>query len=168
MGLEIIRAQIDYDDWVNRRLLDAVEQVPTERTVDHFGGSFDTIHGTVAHVLNAEHHYFSRWTGTPAAPRREDASIAELRADWEALLPRRDEYLCSLTEDRLSAPLHYVTRAGDTFDLPLWQFMLQMVNHGTHHRAEVCDMLTRVGTPPPATDIIVFFQDRARLAQRPA
>jgi uncharacterized damage-inducible protein DinB len=40
--------------------------------------------------------------------------------------------------------------------------MLQVVHHGTHHRAELSDMLTRVGMAPAPTDIIVFFQKQAR------
>ncbi|MBM2811869.1 MAG: DinB family protein [Chloroflexi bacterium] len=161
MALEVVRAQLDYNEWVNHRLLAVVEQVPAERTREQFGGSFDTIHGTVAHILGAEHHYFSRWTSTQAPPRRDDAPIEELRAQWEALLPKRAEYLRGLTEEQVVVPLHYATRSGASYDLPLWQLMLQMVNHGTHHRAELCDMLTRVGCPPPGTDIIVYFQDRA-------
>ena len=161
MELDIVRSQIDYDDWVNRRLLDIVAQVPLDQSQEHFGGSFDTIHGTVAHILGSEHHYFGRWTGTQPSPRRDDVTIEELRAQWEALLPKRNEYLSGLTVEKLDAPLHYSTRSGASYDLPLWQLMLQMVNHGTHHRAELCDMLTRVGFSPSPTDIIVFFQERA-------
>ena len=165
MELVLVRSQVDDNCWVNRLMLDLVEQVPPERMREQFGGGFDTIHGTVSHILRADLHYYARWTGKPQNPWRDDATIAGMRAQWVAHLPDRNAFVLGLTPERLAAPLHYTTRDGSSYDLPLWQVMLQLVNHGTHHRAELADMLTRVGLAPPPTDLIVFYQEQAAQPQ---
>lgn len=164
-ALDTMRSLIGYNHWVNDRLLDVVEQVPPERTREQFGGSFDTIQGTAAHILQGEMHYYTRWTGGswPREWRPAGAvSIAELRGHWTEERRKIDAYVNDLKPDRLADVIRYTTRSGEAYELPIWQLMLQMVNHGTHHRAELADMLTRVGSPPPPTDIIVYFQEQAK------
>lgn len=163
-GLEMIRSLYGYNRWVNQRLLDVVEQVPPERTREVFGGSFDTIHGTTAHILQGEMHYYSRATGLGQTQRpAELEKIEEIRALWEEHHAKMEQLLRQLTPERSAEIVRYSTRTGETYELPLWQVLLQMVNHGTHHRAELADMLTRVGCPPPPTDYIVYCQEQGQV-----
>lgn len=162
MELELVRSLFDYNRWVNRRLLEVAEELPVERQREHFGGSFDTIHGTAAHILSAEMHYRARWTDEPRTELGLDQlpGVREMRPVWEEHQARLDRFAEALTAERLAGPLRWVGRDGSSYELPLWKFLLQMVNHGTHHRAELADMLTRVGSPPPPTDIIVYFREQ--------
>ena len=53
MDLKTIRLLHDYNRWVNERLLATVHQVPADRLTEKLGASFDSIHGTLAHMLGA-------------------------------------------------------------------------------------------------------------------
>lgn len=165
MELEMLRSLVGYNHWANDLLLDVAEQVPADRTRESLGGSsFDTIHGTTAHILQGEVHYYARWVGEdlPRGGRSSEArSIAELRERWLAHRARIDQFAAELTPERLQEPIRYRRREGKAYELPLWQVMLQMLNHGTHHRAELADLLTRVAYPPPATDLIVYYEQLA-------
>lgn len=162
-AIEVIQSLYGYNRWVNERLLDLVEQVPEARTRESFGGSFDTIQGTVAHVLQGEMHYYARCSGEPQPQRPADLpSIGEIRALWDEQDPKVQRFLGELGPDGPARTVRYTTRTGEVQEMPVWQIVLQMVNHGTHHRAELADMLTRVGLAPPATDYTVYCQEQAR------
>ena len=69
MDVETIRLLYQYNDWVNQVLLDVTEQVPADRLHDSFGTSFESIHGTLVHILGAEISWLGRWQGA-SPPRR--------------------------------------------------------------------------------------------------
>jgi uncharacterized damage-inducible protein DinB len=54
MDVEAIRSLYRYNRSVNRRLLEAAERLPVERTRERLGAGFDSVHGTLAHLLGAE------------------------------------------------------------------------------------------------------------------
>ncbi|MEX1254823.1 MAG: DinB family protein, partial [Dehalococcoidia bacterium] len=43
----------------------------------------------------------------------------------------------------------------------LWQALLHVANHSTHHRAETATLLTTLGHPPRQLDYIFFELERA-------
>ena len=67
----------------------------------------------------------------------------------EAVL-RRDE--------RAREPVAYSTMEGTPWRQPIWQVLLHVVNHGTHHRGQVSGFLRTLGHTPPVTDLICFYR----------
>lgn len=161
----MLRSLFGYNHWVNDLLLDLVEQVPAERLREPMGASFDSIQGTAAHILQGELFYYYRWIGEQQPRDRRPSNfqnIGNLRELWREHRRLIDDFLRDLTAEQLYTSLRYGRRGGEeTYELPLWKVMLQMVNHGTHHRAELADMLTRVGLQPPPTDLIVYYEELA-------
>jgi len=41
---------------------------------------------------------------------------------------------------------------------PLWQILLHVVNHATHHRGQVSGFLRAMGHTPPPLDLIAFYR----------
>lgn len=168
MDMETFRSLFGYHRWVTERLLADAERLPHEQTRQSFGASFDSIHGTAVHLLGAERTWYSRWTGEPPiATRAEDyPDVATVHGAWLQQQRRLDEFLDGLTAARLDQELRWTNSAGLAFELPLWQTLLQVVNHGTHHRAELADMLTRAGRPPEPTDLIVYYREQTEARRR--
>jgi uncharacterized damage-inducible protein DinB len=159
-----IRSLYAYNDWVNDRLLALAERLPAERTRERFEASFDSIQGTFAHILGAEIIWLSRWRGiSPTKLQGGDdfADLAAIRARWQEQRREREAFLDGLTTERLQQPLSYVNTRGEPFAYPLWQMLVHVVNHGTHHRSEVAELLTRAGHPPPPTDLLVYYDELA-------
>lgn len=159
MDPETIRFLYDYDGWVNERLLATAEQLSTEQTRDSYGASFDTIHGTLAHILGSQINWLRRWRGeTPVKAIGGDdfRSLSEIRSRWETHREELDAFLLDLSPERLRAPLRYTHISGNVYEVPLWQLMMHVANHGTHHRSELADMLTRAGYPPKPTDLVRY------------
>ena len=70
-----------------------------------------------------------------------------------------EAFLAELTPPQLAKPISYTNTQGQEFAYPLWQMMVHVVNHGTHHRSELAEMLTRVGHAPPAMDLLVYYDE---------
>ncbi len=162
MDLDTIHLMYGYERWVNGRLMETVEEIPEGRLKERFGASFDSIFGTVAHILGAQINWLKRWNGE--SPTRnigadDFASLAELKERWSEHNADLDRFIAELTPERLNAGLTYRNTAGQQYTLPLGQLMLHVVNHGTHHRSELADMLTRAGHPPKPTDLSRYITE---------
>jgi uncharacterized damage-inducible protein DinB len=63
-----------------------------------------------------------------------------------------------------STPLTYQDLQGRTHATPLWQIVLHVVNHGTHHRGQVAAMMRAMGHVPPPLDLIRYYRETAAVA----
>jgi uncharacterized damage-inducible protein DinB len=68
-----------------------------------------------------------------------------------------------LTEDDWRRELSYKTLAGVPIVSPLWQMVLHVVNHGTHHRGQITHMLRQLGLRPVNMDLIGFYRRMATM-----
>lgn len=162
MDLDTIRLMYGYDRWVNERLFETVDEVPEDRLREKFGASFDSIYGTLAHMLGAQINWLRRWNGdspTRNISAEDFASLSEMKERWAQHNQQLDEFISGLTPERLAADLTYRNVAGQQYTLPLGELMLHVVNHGTHHRSELADMLTRAGHAPRPTDLMRYSME---------
>lgn len=114
-----------------------------------------------SHMLRAQDIWYGRVAGTDHAAldlwatdslqdcaERLEASTRR----WTALLDDRD--------DALDAPVAYTNFSGTAFETPLQDIVLHVVNHGTHHRAQIALLLREADIAPPATDYIFFRREQ--------
>ena len=147
--------------WARARLLAAAEQLPYEalrRPVLIPGGNEDgSLHATLSHIVAAQAHWLTRFEGD--AERRVTPSYPDLQAiarAWE----QADAALRSVVAaDDLARSVRYFRASTAAYEeQPLWQLLLHVSNHTTHHRAEACAALTALGSPPESVDLIDFLR----------
>jgi len=160
-ALDLIYAAYAYNDWANRQVIGAVEAVGPAHFRESYGASsFDSLGNTLAHLLVAEMLWLHRWQQGPAhmAQPFDERSIelAELRAVWRRHQAQQATFLAALTTTQLATSVRYRSSAGVSYEQPLWRIILQPVNHGTHHRAEIADVLSRSGARAPWLDLIQY------------
>ena len=153
-----------YNAWATARLLDAVHAVEEADYRRDMGLFFKSIHGTLNHLLVAEHHLWYPRFAEGASPRvaldaelepdraRLDARLREGAARWERLV-------AAVPAERLDAALDYTTMRGDTASLPFAATLAHVFNHGTHHRGQITAALTALGQPCPALDFVYYLQN---------
>jgi uncharacterized damage-inducible protein DinB len=160
---EVLGELFAFHAWARARVLAAAEQVPFEglrRPVMVPGGNEDgSLHATLAHIAATQDHWLARFQGDPEHQLSRAAAFADLRAiaqAWE----QADAGIAALLEaDDLSRSVRYYRAATRTHDQqPLWQLLLHVSNHTTHHRAEACAALTALGSPPDSVDLIDFLR----------
>lgn len=148
-----------YNLWATRRLLD--EHVALLEDGDYrrdAGLFFRSIHGTLNHLLVAEHGLWFPRFAEGVSPRlaldhEAEPDRARLRdrlidgaGRWEALIE-------SWPSQRFEGRLDYVATSGVARSLPFTLALTHVFNHGTHHRGQITAALTRLGRGCPELDL---------------
>ena len=154
--------QARYHVWATHRLLEAVSRVSAEDYQREVGLFFKSIHGTLNHMLVAEHLLwyprFAKGTSpvlalnTEVEPHRERLAQALKggSANWTPLI-------ASWTAERFDGQLDYRTSKGDPLSLPFSAALAHVFNHATHHRGQITAALTAMGQPCPELDMVYFL-----------
>jgi len=165
VSADVLRAHIDYTAWASLRLLKAAAQLPREELTRDFHTADRTIPGSLAHIFAADRLWLARLSGASASTFLTDGDreMAFLQSAWPALLERWQAWAGALTDERASAQIAYRDMRGNPWSRPLWQLVLHVVNHGTHHRGQISGFLRSLGRTPPPLDLVHFYRDRETL-----
>ena len=154
--------QARYHVWATHRLLEAVSRVSDSDYRHDVGLFFKSIHGTLNHMLVAEHLlWYPRFAkgaspvlalDTEVEPHRERLAQALKggSANWTPLI-------ASWSAERFDGQLDYRTSKGDLLSLPFAATLAHVFNHATHHRGQITAALTAMGQPCPELDMVYFL-----------
>jgi uncharacterized damage-inducible protein DinB len=156
--LEILQDHINYSAWATARLLEACAQLSPEELSHDFRAADSTIPGTLAHVYGADRIWLSRVEGlSPTGfPTAEESTIRGLQAGFAPVHEGWKRVIASVSP---AADIKYADMKGRQWQQPLWQIVLHLVNHATHHRGQVSGFLRALGHTPPNIDL-VYYQRR--------
>lgn len=158
----LIRNYFAYGDWCNGRLLDLaapLDAVALDRT---FAMGLGTIRKTALHIADAERWWLKNWTAGPSQFEKAPTTmeIAELRSRWMEIIAERNKFIETL--DPASAQRVVTALIGPlSIGLPVIESLVQLCGHGTHHRAQLVNMLRHSGATAPATDYVVWLRQTA-------
>jgi uncharacterized damage-inducible protein DinB len=160
VSADALRSQIDYTAWASLLLADAAAQLTPEELTHDFGTADGSVLGTLVHIFAADRLWLERVEGRPNPVFVTDADrgLSALQSGWPPLLQRWKAWAAGLTDERAREPLAYSTLEGNPWQQPLWEVVLHVVNHGTHHRGQVSGFLRTLGHTPPVTDLICFYR----------
>jgi uncharacterized damage-inducible protein DinB len=164
VSADALRTHIDYMAWANLRILDAAAQLSPEELAHDFGTADRSVLETLVHVFAADRIWLWRLAGgaNPGFVSDTDRSMTALQSGWPALLEGWQTFAASLTDELVGAEVSYHDMKGNAWQQPLWQLMLHVVNHGTHHRGQVAGFLRSLGKTPPPLDLVLFYRVRAQ------
>ena len=181
MDLNDVRDLYAYNLWASRRMFSVLEKLNDEQFTSVIQSSFPSIQESVAHIFGAEWIWLMRWNGT--SPRAEGPfdlkslmqkhgvdvdklkTVFGLRNFADSLEQERQEFLGTLTDDTLHAPLRYSATDGKEFSVPLVKLLQHVVNHGTYHRGQVTTLLRQGGAETISLDLLFFYHEQAAAAQ---
>jgi len=152
MSSSDVASLLRYTQWAHDRVLErfrSVDRVP-DRAVELFGHLLRAQDVWYGRVANTDHAELDLWATDPlstSAGRLEDSTRR-----WQALLDER--------ADDLDQPVSYTNSSGTAFETPLRDILLHVVNHGTHHRAQIALLLREADIAPPATDYIFYLREQ--------
>jgi len=157
---DTIRLHLAYTTWASRRLVDVAAQLPEEQLNRNFQTSDRSVLGTLTHVYAADRIWWKRVSQQPVASFISDAdySLEVLQNDWPPVLEKWHDWAAGLTDERANFVLAYTDLRGNSYQQPLWQIVLHVVNHGTHHRGQVSGFLRAMGHTPPPLDLTAYYR----------
>lgn len=150
-----------YNQWANKKLFEVVDRLPEEDYYRDLDAFFDSIHGTLNHILVGDRAWLARIEKAGPVPSSLDERLCDdFRSLWDARY-LEDQRIIAMTERLnqrdIDGILEYNSMAGDTYNVPLAGVLTHIFNHQTHHRGQVHHMLSSLDMDPPALDMIYYL-----------
>lgn len=161
-----LRELFAYNDWAQDKLFAQAGVLSDEALNQPFEMGPGTLRRTLFHLWAAEKTWLDRSRQKPDIRFIEyddTLTITRLQERARETAAARNEFLDRLgPEATFANPVTYTTFTGVTATTPLRDLMLQVANHGVHHRAQAVNMLRRLGAPlpPPGADYIFMRVER--------
>jgi uncharacterized damage-inducible protein DinB len=142
----------NYDKYTNELIADLIVKA----------GSPEKPVKLMAHVLAAQRIWINRCRGLLPAdvvlwadgqPETFSRTIAANSTEWLA-------YLDDLNEKDFETVISYKNLRGESFENKLTDILTHVINHGTHHRAQIGQHLLAAGVEQlPITDYIFYIRE---------
>ena len=152
-----------YNAWATRKLFEHVDVLPEADYRRECGLYFKSVHGTLNHLLVAEHTvWFDRFARGVSNKAALDAEVetdrALLRERLQNTTMRWAPLIASWGEQRFDSTLDYTTTRGVPQSLPFASTLTHVFNHGTHHRGQITAAITAMGHTCPEIDLVWMLQ----------
>ena len=144
--------QFNYDRHSNEQIAAAIKAKPSEQTIQ-----------LMAHLLAAQQVWFSRCNKAGSSnysiwPEGNmdafDQQINDIHQQWARLLE-------TFTDADFEKEISYKNSRGDEFTNKLADILTHVINHGTHHRAQIGQLLKSAGAETlPVTDYIFYIREQ--------
>ena len=163
---EQLRLLARYNLWATTRLFESLEILSEAEYRRDAGLFFKSVHGTLNHLLVAEHLlWFRRFVEGASPSLALDSEVETDRAALKArLLAGAAAWLKELDawpEARLQGSLDYRRMSGETVSLPFAAALMHVFNHATHHRGQITAAVTAMGHRCPVLDMVFMLQQEA-------
>ena len=158
-----VRTLYAYNSWANHRVLDACASLTAEQFTQNLHSSFPSVHDTLAHLMFVEWIWLERWLGrSPGFPPSDGLpDLASIRARWQKIESDLNALIQKLSAADLDRVVEYKNTKGAAFSNPMREMLQHLANHQTYHRGQITTMLRQLGATPAATDLIMFYRERA-------
>jgi uncharacterized damage-inducible protein DinB len=162
-----------YNAWCNERLYEAVAQIPDAGYRTNRGVYFQSLHGTLNHLLVGDRIWMRRFTAQGEVPPSLDAILyddfSRLRAARRSEAARINAYVASLSEGDLSEPIQYRTFVNpQDIEQILAPALDHFFNHQTHHRGQAHALVSGIlgNDRTPSFDLIIYQRETGEGALR--
>jgi len=165
---ELVLLLFQYNQWADRRLLDACASLSNEQFTRNLGSSFSSVRDTVVHLYGAEYVWNERIHGRSPSALISGAGfpdLASIRTKLEEMDAYYIDFVSKMTQQDLDRVIRYKSFSGDEFSNPLWQSLHQLTNHASYHRGQVVTMLRQLGVKAVSTDLIMYYREQAAAAR---
>lgn len=145
--LDFLRRLYDYDRWAISHSLSSLANSENRKA-----------QAMLAHVLLAEQIWLTRLHGEDSStiPTFEELSLAECAELSNELRQSYRNFLNSLTEEDLNAPITYRNTKGVEFQTPMKDVLTHVGLHGAYHRGQIALLVRENGGEAVNTDYITF------------
>lgn len=136
----------EYNLWVNRQFANWLSAKSDELLHKEVISSYSSIAKTLNHIWATEEYWYSIIAETPEFDARENVVLVTDEmlkglVNRSALLAA---LITSLSEEELSQKVK-IESPWFQCELPKYEYLLQVINHGTYHRGQIVTMGRNIG-----------------------
>lgn len=139
-----------YDRWANDLIFSLIRQTRPKN---------DRIYELFSHVISAQRIWLDRCLGRPDSTERfSDRSVPEMEHDLRVVSRSWSVFFGTKDDAGFTAVVDYTNTQNQPFHQPLHIILTQVVNHGTHHRGQILQLIKNEGFEIPNTDFIRYIR----------
>lgn len=139
-------ALFEYNRHTNQQLIGVTATVPTEQA--------DACQRLICHILNAHEIWNQRILGRPLKSGVWQLHSSEAQQLINELNYRETQQI--LQHHSIQELVGYSNTRGENFENTTGEILFHIINHSTHHRAQLVTLLKQAGCEVPATDFIFY------------
>jgi Uncharacterized protein conserved in bacteria len=147
--------------WATGQVLEETMALPAPDLMKDLKSSFPSVYDTVVHLYQSDSIWLARFEERPTGTRADyeaPGCLYDLRTAWMDVLDRLIAFADGLADSGWEREISYKTLAGVPYRTPIWQMILHVVNHGTHHRGQITTILRQLGATPRNLDLIAYYR----------
>jgi uncharacterized damage-inducible protein DinB len=155
-----IRSHLDYTAWASGLLLDAARELSPEELNRDFQTADKSVLGTLVHIFAGDRIWLERVQGLSRERLLDpgDQEFVALQHAWPRVYQGWKDWAASATDTQVLEDVSFYRSAtGSMFQMPAWQIVMHVVNHGTQHRGAVLGFLRAMGKTPPKLDLMAYY-----------
>ncbi len=160
MNADAFRQLYAYHFAENRRLWEwYISDLSDEQFTRQTTYSVGSIRNQIVHLMSVDDTWFSELRGVEIPEPLDPAGFADreqILAYWDGVEGRMRAYLDGLRDDML---FQKPFPEGEDENLIVWQVLIQVVNHGTDHRAQILRSINDLGFRTGPQDFIFYVYD---------
>lgn len=159
---EYIQESFNYTYWANRRYLAVAEGLAQKQLLQQHGHSWGSVQSVLLHMLSSETVWLRRWNGDSPSRHLDPndyPTLTAVKEKWLTVEREMQVFIGRQTDDSLTREISYTNFSGNTYHVPLWQMLMHVPNHETHHRGELAAMFALMQVPHPEEEAIQYFLD---------
>jgi uncharacterized damage-inducible protein DinB len=153
MRIEQLRDHMTYSAWASNRLTEAAASLPPDELTRDFQTADKSVLGTLVHVFAADRIWLQFVSD-------EDYRLEALQNEWPKIYDGWQNLLMGQVDASAGRVINYSDLKGNPHKTPLWQIVLHVVNHGTHHRGQAAGFIRSMGHTPPQLDLIAYYRQK--------
>ena len=136
----------DYNLWVNQQFVNWLSPKSNELLYAEVPSSFSTIMKTLDHIWSTEEYWFSVISETSLLEKKLERELSKEEI-FSGLLnssKKLADFINSLSEEDLVKKVKIINPWFEC-ELPISDYLLQVINHGTYHRGQIVTMGRNMG-----------------------
>jgi uncharacterized damage-inducible protein DinB len=143
---KIMSNYADYNLWVNQQFVNWLSPKSDELLYAEVPSSFSTIIKTVDHIWSTEEYWYSVISETAPTEKKAENELSKDEI-FDGLLKssaKLKHFIHSLSEEDLVKEVK-ITNPWFECELPISEYLIQVINHGTYHRGQIVTMGRNIG-----------------------
>ena len=143
---KIMSNYADYNLWVNQQFVNWLSPKSDDLLYAEMPSSFSTIMKTLDHIWSTEEYWFSVISEKALTQKKaeDELSKEEIFAGLLNSSAKLKHFINSLSEEDLSREIKIINPWFEC-ELPIADYLLQVINHGTYHRGQIVTMGRNIG-----------------------
>jgi len=139
----------EHNNWANLRILEACSVLNDEQLdAEPQSVTKGTIRRTLVHLVSSQQSYLRTLT-LPVEERRSAVTVEY--ADLQESVRMSGAGLLTIARGD-QKPFKSQLQTRDGYLVEPWVLMVQIINHASEHREQICSMLNTIGITPPDMD----------------